>query len=340
MNPLLAKLRERRMVLALALGMALAFPLCSSWGLPADSGAVASARQAFNAGNYAGAIKTLESATSGGSANAEDYYWLGRSYYEMHDDDDAVKNAEKSVSMDPKSSLYHQWLGRAYGAKADRDHSFFQARKVKKEFEQAVQLDPSNLEARRDLEQFCMDAPGIVGGNKDESMTQVNAIAAADPLQGHLARAAYDLDALKKPDEAEAEYKQALDAKPHNMDAYFEAADFYVGQKKTSDLQNTIQAAAAVSSSDPRLAYFRGVAGVLSGADLGSAEQELKSYLASTPDRSDWPTHAGARTWLGKLYEAQGKRADAAEQYRAALQLDPQDKEAHNRLQNLGKTSP
>lgn len=340
MNLLLTRFGERRIVLTLVLGIALALPLCSSWGIPPDSGAVASARQDFNAGNYAGAIKTLESAASGGSASAEVYYWLGRSYYEMHDVDDAVKNAEKSVSMDPKNSLYHQWLGRAYGAKADRDHSFFQARKVKKEFEQAVQLDPSNLQARRDLEQFTMDAPGIVGGSKDEAMTQVNAIAAADPVQGDLARAAYDTDALKKPDQAEAEYKQVLDAKPRDMDAYFEAADFYVGQKKTSDLQNTIQAAAAVNPSDPRLAFFRGVAGVLSGGDLGSAEQELKSYLASTPDRSDWPSHAGARTWLGKLYEAQGKRADAAEQYRAALQLDSQDKEARTRLQNLGKTSP
>jgi tetratricopeptide (TPR) repeat protein len=79
---------------------------------------------------------------------------------------------------------------------------------------------------------------------------------------------------------------------------------------------------------------------VLSGTDLPRAEQYLKSYLASTPDRSDWPSHAGAREWLGRLYEAEGKRSEAAEQYRAALQLDPGRKEAKARLQKLEKQSP
>ncbi len=64
----------------------------------------------------------------------------------------------------------------------------------------------------------------------------------------------------------------------------------------------------------------------------------MKSYLASTPDRSDWPSHAAAREWLGRLYEAQGKRADAAEQYREALQLEPKRKEARTRLEKLEKS--
>jgi Tfp pilus assembly protein PilF len=37
------------------------------------------------------------------------------------------------------------------------------------------------------------------------------------------------------------------------------------------------------------------------------------------------------------LYEAQGKRTEAAEQYRAALQLDPDSKDAKARLEKLEK---
>jgi hypothetical protein len=66
----------------------------------------------------------------------------------------------------------------------------------------------------------------------------------------------------------------------------------------------------------------------------------LKSYIAGTPERSDWPPHAAAREWLGRLYESQGKRAEAAEQYRASLQLDPGRKEASARLHQLEKASP
>jgi len=79
---------------------------------------------------------------------------------------------------------------------------------------------------------------------------------------------------------------------------------------------------------------------VLSGSEPVRAEEYLKSYLASTPERSDWPPHAAAREWLGRLYESQGKRAEAAEQYRAALQLEPGRKEAMARLQKLEKASP
>jgi tetratricopeptide (TPR) repeat protein len=321
--------------------------LAASWyaspgaaGVPADASAnISQAQQQFDAGNYSGAISTLQPATSQTPPNGDVYYWLGRSYYELRDYDNSIANLEKAVSIDPKNSLYHQWLGEADGGKADVDRSFSYARKVKKEFTEAVSLNGSNIQARRDLEEFCLDAPWIVGGNKDEALAQVNAIAAIDPVAGHLARAVYLREALKSNDQAESEYKQVLEAKPKTLDPYFEVADFYVGQNRPTDIESTIQAAAAVSSNDPRISFYRGVEGVLANQNLPDAERELKSYLATAPDRSDWPSHASARVWLGRLYELQGKTPDAAEQYRAALQIDPRDKDARARLDKLGKST-
>jgi tetratricopeptide (TPR) repeat protein len=302
------------------------------------SSQIQAAQRQFNAGNYAAAISTLQSAVSQNPSSAEAYYWLGRNYYEISDYDSAVAQAEKSVSLDPKNSLYHQWLGRAYGDKADRDHSFSLAKRVKKEFQEAVHLNPSNVEARRDLEEYCLDAPWIVGGSKDEALEQANAIAALDPVEGHLARALYDREGMKKPDEAENEMRLVLAAKPKKVEPYFEVAIFFQSQNKPADMSAAIQAAAEASPNDPRLAYFRGVAAVLLNTGLPNAERDLKSYLASTPNRSEWPPHAAAREWLGRLYEAQGKRAEAAEQYRAALQLDPKRKESKTRLAKLEKS--
>jgi tetratricopeptide (TPR) repeat protein len=306
---------------------------------PDASATIQTAQRQFNAGNYSAAITTLQSAVTQNSSNAEAYYWLGRSYYEVNDYDNAVAQAEKSVALDPKNSLYHQWLGRAYGGKADRDRSFSLAKKVKSEFKEAVSLDGSNIEARRDLEQYCLDAPWIAGGSKDEALEQVNAIAAVDPIAGHLARADYDRKGLKKTDEAESEVRAVLAARPKSIEPYLEVADFFRMENKPSDLTDAIQAATQASPNDPRLAFYRGVAGVLSGTNLPGAEQDLKSYLASTPDRSDWPAHAAAREWLGRLYEAEGKRTQAAEQYRESLQLEPKRKEARERLEKLEKSS-
>jgi uncharacterized protein HemY len=183
-----------------------------------------------------------------------------------------------------------------------------------------------------------MEAPWVVGGNKDEARNQVTAIEGIDPMEGHLASADFYLES-KKPELAEKEYRDVLAAKPKQIDPYFEVISFFIHQNKPAELETAIQAAAQAAPNDSRLAYARGVWAVLSNKDFPRAEEYLKSYLASTPDRSDWPSHAAAREWLGRLYEAQGKRAEAAEQYRAALQLEPARKEAKTRLERLEKSS-
>ena len=325
-------MRHSSLGFALLLAVAGVFP---SFSFPVD-GPTTAAKQQFEAGNYATAIADLQAILTKQTTSAEANYWLGRSYYELHDYDKAIEAGEQSIKFDPANSLYHQWLGREYGGKADRDRSFFMARKTKKEFEDAVKFNPKNLSARRDLEEFYLDAPWILGGSKEAAMDQVNAIAAVDAVEGHLARAVYWRDA-KKLDLAEGEYQWVLRMKPGRIDPYLEVTGFYQHQANATKMEEAIEAAAQVNSSDLRLSYYRGVADVIGATRLNEGEPYLKSYLASAPDRSDWPSHAATREWLGELYEKMGRRMEAGEQYRAALQLDPKSKTAREKLQNLEK---
>jgi tetratricopeptide (TPR) repeat protein len=225
---------------------------------PAQAAALlAAAQHQFGAGNYASAIATLRIVISQDPPGAEAFYWLGRCYYEIGDVDNAIVHIEKAVSLQPKNSMYQQWLGRAYGAKADREKSFFMARKVKKQFEQAVQLDPTNIAARRDLEDFCMLAPWIVGGNNDEARAQADAIEQIDAVEGHLAHAAFNAQALKRGDLAENEYMQVLAAKPSKVDPILEAANFFLAQNKLTETNSAIEAAGRTNPNDPRLDYYR-----------------------------------------------------------------------------------
>ena len=100
-----------------------------------------------------------------------------------------------------------------------------------------------------------------------------------------------------------------------------------------------IDEAARANDKDARVGYFQASQWILSGSEGTRAEEYLKSYLASTPERSDWPSHAAAREWLGRLYESQGKRSQAAEQYRVSLQLEPGRKGVITRLQKMEKAS-
>jgi tetratricopeptide (TPR) repeat protein len=298
---------------------------------------LSSVQQQFDAGNYTGAINTLRALVSQSPGNAVEHYWLGRCYYEVQDFTNAVSELEKATQLDPNSSVYHDWLGRGYGQEAAREKSFLLARRVKKEFQAAVEANGSNIDARRDLEEYLLQAPWIVGGSKDDALVQVNAIAQVSPVDGHLAKADYE-SALSKPDLAVEEYNAALSLKPQSIEPYLEVANYYGLQGKGAEVTALIEQAAQVSPKDPRLPFYRGVAHILTGTDFPLAEENLKSYIASSPERSDWPSHSRARYWLGQLYEKQGNKMAAAEQYREALSLDPDDREAKRALSELEKS--
>lgn len=295
------------------------------------------AQQQFEAGNYGGAMNALRTLLSQNPSSAVGHFWLGRCYYEVRDYKNAVSELEKATQLDPDSSVYHDWLGRGYGGEAAQERSFLLARRVKKEFQAAVQKDSSNVAARRDLEEYLLDAPWIVGGSKDDALVQVNAIAQTDAVQGHLAKAEYET-ALGKADLAVEEYAAALSLKPRSIDPYLEAANYYGLKGDGTQLTTLVEEAAQVSSKDARLPFYRGVAHIIMGTNFPLAEENLKSYLASSPERSDWPSHSMARYWLGQLYEKQGNKMAAAEQYRDAVGLDSDNREAKRALSQLEKS--
>src|SRR6266852_5209749 len=105
--------------------------------------------------------------------NAEIYNLLCRAHFELGAWDAGISACEKATALEPNKGLYHLWLGRTYGEKAD--HAGFLsaaglAGKVRTEFERAVQLSPSSWEARTDLAEFYLEAPGMVGGGKDKAL--------------------------------------------------------------------------------------------------------------------------------------------------------------------------
>jgi len=258
------------------------------------------ARAQFDDGNYKAALNILNSALEKSANNASLHYWAARTQYEMRNYDEAIKQAELAVKLAPEEAEYDRWLGRAYGAKAEESHSFFLARKVKQAFEAAVKLAPGNIAARRDLMQYCVEAPWIVGGDKEKAKQQIAAIAEIDPIEGRLARAAY-FTAEKQWKPAETEYLAILDLHPHHIGAYMEAAEFFADRRDPNGLERTLTEASYVDSRDPRVGYYRAVLLILRGTDGRTAEQLMKSYVSSVPEKSEYPSHKSAMDWLARL---------------------------------------
>jgi len=296
----------------------------------------------YDAGHYRRAAEALEAAVKRNPQVASLHYWLGRCLFEIRDFTRSISSLEDATELASGLSAYHDWLGRACGRKADESsHSnmvsaLSLARRTHHEFEIAVRLDATNIQARRDLIAFMASAPASLGGGEGNALGQIRALSAVDPVEGALALA--DLYAVeKKFQQANEEYQKTLKSAPSRISVYLEAADYYRDRGDSEHTEQAVEAAAKLAPSDRRLSYYRGVVLILENKDSTAAENDLRTYLNTVPDNSEIPSHSSAYEWLGKLYENEDKPDLAAEQYNAALALDPQDKTLREALKRVQK---
>ena len=294
-------------------------------------------RQAYEASEYARAAQILQEAAAKNSQNAEIHLLLAKTYYEMQQHDAAIASAEKAVALDPENSVYHEWLGRTYGEKAEHAGMFSGmslAKKTRKEFETAVRLDERNFSARQALIEFDCSAPGIVGGGEDKARPQIEKLAAMDVAEGHYA--AGNCRRQKKDFvTADAEFTKAIESHPRSANLIYDIGDYAVKRGQPERLTLVADEGERVAPSDPRGAFYRAVAFVLTKSRLGEAERLFREYLKRAPVRNNFPHAWEAHEWLGRLYEGQGRRQAAIDEYEAALRLDPKSKAAHEALKKL-----
>ena len=84
----------------------------------------------------------------------------------------AANLLQKMIETDPDNSVLHNLLGRSYGRRAE-DAVFWKAIKLTKKtghsFKKAVELDPTNQEAVRDLIKYYEDVPEFIGGSREKA---------------------------------------------------------------------------------------------------------------------------------------------------------------------------
>ena len=324
---------------ALAAGLLMAAPVrmvAAVRELPADIDRL------YNGGLYRQAAEALNAAIQRNPMESSLHYWLGRCFYELRDYNRAISNLERAIALEPDRSDYHDWLGKSFGRKAEETNRFSAfstmslAHKTHREFETAVRLDAHNLEAQRDLIRYLLNAPGIVGGSEGTAEQRIRALAEVDSIEGSLAQA--ELFALRKKFEAASlEYSKVLDMKPDRIGVYFEIAEYYRDRGDAARMSEAVQTGAPLAPSDHRLDYYRGIALILGDQDPAEAERDLRHYLDSVPDSANVPSHATAHEWLGRLYERERQLDRAAQEYQAALILDPRNKKVSEALKALQK---
>jgi tetratricopeptide (TPR) repeat protein len=296
------------------------------------------AKQAYDKGDYRRAIEILKAAGAKEASNGDIQMLLTKSYLETNQYDSAVSSGEKAVAIDPKNSAYHRWLGEAYGAKADHASmlsAYPLARKTRKEFATAVDLDPRNFDAVQDLIQFDCTAPGIVGGGEDKAQPLIQKLMGMDAAEGHFGAGV--CRAVKKDlIAADAEYAKSLEIKPKTADRVYDIGDYFMQRGKGDALLTVANVGEALAPEDPRGKFYRAGGCILTGQKYADAEKLLREYLQTALVRSTYPGPWDAHYWMGRARAAQKDEAGARSEYQEALKLRPKYKRAQDALKQMG----
>jgi tetratricopeptide (TPR) repeat protein len=267
------------------------------------------------------ALQTLEQQIHA-APTAEAYNLLCRAHFELGAWDAGIPACEKATALAPTNGLYHLWLGRIYGEKADRA-GFFKAAglagKVRSEFERAVELSPNSWEARTDLAEFYLEAPGIVGGGKDKALAQAELLAPLNAAMAHWVKARL-AEKNKDNTAADKEYRAAIEASEGGARAWLNLAGFYRHTNRFEEMEQALRTMESRPVDHPA-ALVDGAGMLLRTArDYPMAIRFVRRYLALPNTVEEAPVFK-AHNLLGELLEKQGDRPAAAEEYRAALAL-------------------
>lgn len=318
---------------AFALSMVSANSLLSQNAAPAQPPSLTDANAALQAGQADRALAQLASFPQSGPGAAQAQNLLCRVRLSLEQRDAAATACEQAVHLDTNNSDFHLWFGRALGERASHASfmtAFSLAKRTRAEFEEAVRLNPRNVEALSDLGDFYRQAPGAVGGGIDKAeglvaeLEKIDA-AGADELRARIAEQRKDLSS------AESEYKK-MTAGPHPARGWSSLASFYARQKRFDDMESAIHSAttAALHDQHESVALYDG-AGLLieSHRNPTLAATLLDDYLAAPSKTEDAPAFV-AHLRLARLKAQLGDAAAAEREQSAALALAHEYKPAQD----------
>jgi tetratricopeptide (TPR) repeat protein len=284
------------------------------------------------------ALAALRGELNSSPNNAVAHNLRCRAYFSLGQWDRGISDCEKAVELVPDNSQFHMWLGRIYGEKADKAGFMTAAGlagKVREQFEAAVRLDPNNVEARTDLAEFYLEAPGIVGGGKDKAQVQADALLRLEPARGHWVNGRL---AEKRKDyvAAEKEYRDALEATHGSASNWLNLGVFYKHRERWDEMEQTLTHVRNAPLDRPDALVDAADVLIRAQRNLPEAVQLLRAYLKSSAKVEQAPAFK-VHYLLGTADEKLGDREGAAAEYRSALDLAHEFQPAQQALERVNR---
>jgi tetratricopeptide (TPR) repeat protein len=297
---------------------------------------VVTGAQMFEEGNYDEARTYYQGVLDEDSTDVDALTYMTRIALRQDDYNAAIGWVDRALELAPDSSNVHYWAATAYVVKLQSEQAFELVGKVRSEIDKAVELDPTNVDARLFLAGFLLNAPPIAGGSVDRAKEQADIVVQHDPFRGQLFWAQiYQKE--KKFEEAAQAYEAAAEADPKNAAPHYRLGLMYQSNERYDEAFAAFERAFDVDPEATYALYQIGRTGVMSGENIDRSIQALKKYLRTQPPPGQ-PTLGNAHWRLGMLYELKGDLDAARKEFEAALELNPDDENAKKSLEELGKS--
>lgn len=293
------------------------------------------AKKLWDSKNNSEAKKILSAIDSDNKDYAAAQYYLGRISASENNFEEASDYFEEAVDANDKVAEYYTWLGNMYATIAQNANPISQgmlAPKMRNAWEKSIELDPNNLDSRRSLIQYYLQAPSFMGGSFEKAKEMAMQIMKLKPADGHLQMGNIFLKE-KKPEAAEKEFVEATKSDPNYILAL---GNFYIIQKQFDKAFTCFEDALKTNSENYIILYQIGKTSALSGQKLDRGEECLKRYLNYKPKQNE-PPYSGANLRLGQIYEKKGNKVEAKIRYELALNMDSKLKEAKEGLERVSK---
>lgn len=306
----------------------------------ASAGVLEDARSLMDQGRLARARETLDRAQLAGAGEVQRLLLLTRACNALADYACGVQNGERLVKLAPDSSDAQYALAVALRIKLQQVSKFkamFIVGDYKDATRRAIELDPHNLDAREEQIGFLANAPGMVGGDRQQARDKIEELRALD--EARALRAQSDLEFVEKRDaDAVRTLERLLEKDPADAESRFKLAYWLQAHERYAEADAHF--AVLVETGGPvdsmNALYQRARTRVLGRFEPQRAVEQLRRFLDGPADLDGVPTRAAALWRLGNAYEQIPDPEEARQAYRKALALDPDVGEARKELEALG----
>jgi Flp pilus assembly protein TadD len=225
----------------------------------------------------------------------------GKNYFMLADYQRAIDSFEKSLALSPRNSEIELWLGRAWGRRAETAGWFaagFHASRARQCFERAVAWDPRNREAKNDLFDFYLNAPGFLGGGIEKAEAIAQSIAAERPAESEFERAQI-ADRKKEYAAAEAHFRRAIELAPGDAGRVVDLARYLARRGRLAESDALFDQARKLAPGRPSVAFAEARVDIENHRKLEHARELLEQYLRADLTPEDPPRQQAEKLLRG-----------------------------------------